>query len=1196
MTVRDTVAAWRRFAQDLTVTWQGNTRSWYQHASNQRGFSDEEQLLQPTVFPQFANALLGFQVGKTLAPERRNREGKPDFTPADSITHPFVFEIKSTKDRHDFSDHHDQIYRYLDEGHPRIRQVVVTNLVAVSIYSLEQDGTLSEEYTINLLALLRSDEEAATNLADAERLTDFLRNFQWQELTPTQKLASVRQQPPWNPLIEVTDSDWISTRLDHVVSTLTDDVRRQISAGSLLDDAIVPPGDRNVILDELKELEWRLGIDTQSMQNRTIEHYSNADPDRAAGKALHQFAGHVAYFTATRLLLVRVWEDLGLLDETLHDGGFDQWMYRLEGVVEHVVDHSFRLARERYRSLFEPRGAYSWYQPGKDSHAEAIYQLANTFLGEIESDVLGEVYERLLERVDRKLLGQYYTPRDIIGLIWDLVDLNALTSEAPEAGESPRILDIATGSGGFLVEAASRLRERRKALIAKGADLGTTQRWLNDSAIGLVGAEIQRFPSFLAELNLLIQFGQALSDEAQLKLPPLGILPTDTLSLHNTHQLIEEEAELDYTLLQHDPDRADLAKRVKLAVDDDFLFSAACGNPPYVGENLGADLMRRTRQRFPYWEQYAGHHMDYLYWFLILGISKLRKRGRFGFITTEYWLRAVGARPLRRYLSGRCRVDRIVLFRNFRLFPDAPGQHSLIITGERLVSPDGKGQEELPDDIAPPTISVYQGSQPRSDAERASVLEAIRDGRSAGQVRTFRSRRVPNSLGEESWSEVVLSPKQVQRRESLRGSISQLSLNPEQGVQTNADRMRAPYAEYLSQGTLQSIGWPQKRPGIFVLAPQEVADFESLTTEERNLLRTVVNTRDLFPYAAIPAESAPQLIYLEPPEIGEQDRGPHVLHRDFPEELPHFKQHLERFRSLLERKVREYSEDDRRPWWSIHRPKPQIMAFDDGQGRWADYAVTTRWGAGEQLRVGLAPRHSAPVSGIYALLPNTDGSVPGSYVTAVMNATAVQELADTLPPGTVRSSDLEELGVPYIEKEVNTISQAGMDLAELVYRLVREHGRRFPNLPDELLADVSLSSLPYRAWLPLLGSDEICGPLPQLGWVQEYSRNGQRNSRIQDVKVEEDLLGITVACSGIEGALRVVLPHGQYQNALLLARAIRGAASAGYRLGDVDSLSLPIYLERMNILYDSDMNNLTSDIEEYRALRTRVDELVDAAI
>src|SRR5262249_48760863 len=141
-------------------------------------------------------------------------------------------------------------------------------------------------------------------------------------------------------------------------------------------------------------------------------------------------------------------------------------------------------------------------------------------------------------------------------------------------------------------------------------------------------------------------------------------------------------------LLADNEHRRQRAARLKAAAESGFLMDVACGNPPYVGEKLAAPLLRQARSRYPYWEQFVCPHMDYLYWFLILGTSKLRQGGRFGFITTEYWLRAAGAAPLRRYLAERCHIERIILFRDFRLFADAPGQHSMIVVGTRVVPPD----------------------------------------------------------------------------------------------------------------------------------------------------------------------------------------------------------------------------------------------------------------------------------------------------------------------------------------------------------------------------------------------------------------------------------------------------------------------------------------------------------------------------
>jgi hypothetical protein len=92
---RELVDEWRRFAAETSILWRGRTRSWKEHVAGS-GYDDERQLLQPSVFPAFAARLLGWQVGVNLSPEQTGAEGRPDFTPADPVTHPFVFETKSS--------------------------------------------------------------------------------------------------------------------------------------------------------------------------------------------------------------------------------------------------------------------------------------------------------------------------------------------------------------------------------------------------------------------------------------------------------------------------------------------------------------------------------------------------------------------------------------------------------------------------------------------------------------------------------------------------------------------------------------------------------------------------------------------------------------------------------------------------------------------------------------------------------------------------------------------------------------------------------------------------------------------------------------------------------------------------------------------------------------------------------------------
>lgn len=121
MTALSALREWRQFADTFAVTWRGERRTWRRHVQG-GGYRDEDRVVQPSAFPAFASELLGFSVGVDLAPEESGDEGRPDFTPADSVTHPFVFETKGTDEETRLTGHQQQLLRYLTEGRPRIRK------------------------------------------------------------------------------------------------------------------------------------------------------------------------------------------------------------------------------------------------------------------------------------------------------------------------------------------------------------------------------------------------------------------------------------------------------------------------------------------------------------------------------------------------------------------------------------------------------------------------------------------------------------------------------------------------------------------------------------------------------------------------------------------------------------------------------------------------------------------------------------------------------------------------------------------------------------------------------------------------------------------------------------------------------------------------------------------------------------------
>jgi hypothetical protein len=324
------VRAWRAFADRLQVIApNGSQVSWTDYLKRYiDGRADERTIVGPVAFPAFAEQILGFAIGQTLAAEVSGVEGRPDFTPADAVTHPFVFEIKGTDGRETLTGHDEQVTRYLREGRDRIKRVVLTNLFGLRVFEFAPDQSHAREVLdVNLRLLATIPVGHAITHPHAQRLADFLAQYRFQMLGAAEKIERIRQAPPWNPSMEITSTGWVLQRLDSVVEGIRFDVWNKVRVGVLLDRTWLPDADRPIVERELRELDKRVGSSDADADARTLADYLDADEATNPGLARKQFISHTAFYTATRLLLVRAWEDYGLLNPALlYDGGFDQLM------------------------------------------------------------------------------------------------------------------------------------------------------------------------------------------------------------------------------------------------------------------------------------------------------------------------------------------------------------------------------------------------------------------------------------------------------------------------------------------------------------------------------------------------------------------------------------------------------------------------------------------------------------------------------------------------------------------------------------------------------------------------------------------------------------------------------------------------------------------------------------------------------
>lgn len=113
-----------------------------------------------------------------------------------------------------------------------------------------------------------------------------------------------------------------------------------------------------------------------------------------------------------------------------------------------------------------------------------------------------------------------------------------------------------------------------------------------------------------------------------------------------------------------------------LYLDRENRFDVILGNPPYLGEKNHKEIFEKLRQT-SFGEKYYEAKMDYLYFFLEKACDLLKENGILVYLTTNYWLRADGAKKLRKCLREE---GDFLFFQDYNtsLFEGALGQHNVI--------------------------------------------------------------------------------------------------------------------------------------------------------------------------------------------------------------------------------------------------------------------------------------------------------------------------------------------------------------------------------------------------------------------------------------------------------------------------------------------------------------------------------------
>ena len=267
----------------------------------------------------------------------------------------------------------------------------------------------------------------------------------------------------------------------------------------------------------------------------------------------------------------------------------------------------------------------------------------------ISQNIVGLLYEVIVEERFRHQLGQFYTPEDVV---------DVLTTFAIR-GPGEFVLDPATGGGSFLRSAY----HRKKALGESHASALST----------IWGCEITAFAAELSTVTLVT------SDTNEPAAYP-RVLLRDFFELRPG---METELEIPGEL-----------GRLKIPKQ----FDAAIGNPPYISYRRLTNQPKilnalATADESITLPKFTGKSDAYL-WFIVHATQFLKPGGRLSFVVSSAILFSDYGIPLIRFIGHHYRIRAIVDSTVERWFPDAD-TNTVLLMLERDADADARAANEI---------------------------------------------------------------------------------------------------------------------------------------------------------------------------------------------------------------------------------------------------------------------------------------------------------------------------------------------------------------------------------------------------------------------------------------------------------------------------------------------------------------------
>lgn len=203
-------------------------------------------------------------------------------------------------------------------------------------------------------------------------------------------------------------------------------------------------------------------------------------------------------------------------------------------------------------------------------------------------------------------------------------------------------------------------------------------------------------------------------------------------------------------------------------------YDLIIGNPPYLGQNYNAELFQEYLSKFPICKKYFIGNMDLFYYWIHLGIEKLKPGGYLSFITTNYWItksEKTGIKYLKPHILDKTFLIQYIDLSELNIFNSAKGQHNCIFIlkkkteSEKLNNKDEKIQIIKIRNSKPEDLSHTEYNQ--------EIFKSLLKGIPRNEIQTYTSAITNNDLEPlGNWN--LLYPKEIKE---VMSKIENICLN-----------------------------------------------------------------------------------------------------------------------------------------------------------------------------------------------------------------------------------------------------------------------------------------------------------------------------------------------------------------------------------------------------------------------------------